>query len=224
LRGAARSNSGPVVGSRVSAILLAAGLSGRFGSPKQLAELEGAALVNRALDTLERSPVDEIIVVVGHSAPEVARIIAGAKAKVVVNREYRSGLASSIRAGLAAVSQESGAAIICLADQPLISPRLLARIVSRWRLTKAGIVVSSSQGQISPPVLFSRRLFHELEELRGDRGAKSVVERHPGFESVQVRSGALLDVDTEKELVQARAALRRRVVSKPARVRGDEGP
>ncbi len=211
-------------GAGVSAILLAAGLSTRFGRPKQLAELEGAALVRRALDTLERSPVDEIVVVLGHRAPEVVKLVGEGNARVVINEDYRSGLASSIRAGLNAVSRGSDAVLICLADQPLVSRRLVASIVTRWRRTEADIVVSMSRGLISPPVLFSRKLYRELEGLRGDRGAKAIVERHPGFEKVRVRPETLLDVDTEQELILAREALERLAVRRPARARGDDGP
>jgi molybdenum cofactor cytidylyltransferase len=224
LRGAARRTEKPDRGPKVSAILLAAGLSIRFGSPKQLAELEGAALVRRALDTLEKSPVDEVVVVVGHRAPEVGKMVVGAKARVVFNEEYKTGLASSVRAGLAALGRDSRAVVICLADQPLVSPRMIGRIVSRWRHTGADVVASSSQGLISPPVLFSRRLYHELADLKGDRGAKIVIERHPNFELVTVRPGALLDVDSEEQLVLAQEALKRRAVRKPARAQANGGP
>jgi molybdenum cofactor cytidylyltransferase len=215
-----RSNREP----KVSAILLAAGLSTRFGSPKQLAELEGDALVRRALDMLERSPVDEVVVVLGHRASEVGKVVFGAKARVVFNEEYKSGMASSIRAGLAALGRDSRAVVICLADQPLVSPRLIGRIVSRWRSTGADVVASSSQGLVSPPVLFSRRLYHELAKLRGDRGAKVVIERHPDFETVPVRGGALLDIDSKEELLLAQDALRRLALRRPARARADDGP
>lgn len=193
----------------VSAILLAAGLSRRFGKPKQLAELEGAALVRRALSTLESSPVDEVIVVAGHRANEVIGALEGSTVKVVFNERYRTGLASSITAGLAAIDPGSGAALICLADQPLVKSALIRRIVSRYRRTGSDVVASCSGGLVSPPVLFSRRVFGELERLRGDRGAKEVIEGHPGFEKVQVAPGILFDVDTQEDLERAEELLKR---------------
>jgi molybdenum cofactor cytidylyltransferase len=210
-------------GGRISAILLAAGISSRFGRPKQLAELEGAALVRRAVSTLERSPVDEIVVVIGHGAPEVARALEDARVTMVVNRDYRTGLASSIKAGLAALSPESGAVLVCLADQPLVTPRLVRKVVSRYRRTGADVVACTSQGLISPPVLFSARLYRELAKLQGDAGAKVIIERHPGYEKVSAKPGELLDVDTEDDLVRAGDALKHGPLRGATRSREGDG-
>ncbi len=111
-------------GRRVAAILLAAGLSSRFGRTKQLADLEGTALVRRAIDALQRSPVDEIVVVVGHRGDDVAEEIRKTRSKVVFNENYVEGVGSSLRAGVAALSRDADAALVCLADQPFITPEL----------------------------------------------------------------------------------------------------
>lgn len=165
------------------------------------------ALVRRAQTTLELSQVDEIVVVVGHRAGLVAKELSGTSARVVVNEDYRSGLGTSLKSGVAALGSESRAVVVCLADQPFVTVRLIDRIVARYRRTGSDVVASASRGLISPPVLFSRRLYGELVELRGDRGAKSVIERHPGYEKVRVRSDVLLDVDTEEDLRRANAIL-----------------
>ncbi|MGA2666141.1 MAG: nucleotidyltransferase family protein [Nitrososphaerales archaeon] len=220
--GRGRERRGPI-----SAVLLAAGRSSRFGSTKQLAVLGGETLLGRALATLRRSPVDEVIVVVGHRAEEVARTAPGAR--VVLNEEYGTGLASSLRVGIGAVAPGAAAAVVCLADQPFVSPRLVSRIVARHRLTGADVVASccraaSGGALVAPPVLFGRRLFAEVAGLTGDRGAKAVIEAHPGFERVAVGCEALLDVDETGDLEAARAILRRSAVSRTARARGAGGP
>jgi molybdenum cofactor cytidylyltransferase len=195
-------------GGLVSAILLAAGLSSRFGGrAKQLAELEGTTLVSRGVATLERSPVGEIVLVVGHRAAEVGRAVEGTSAKVVVNENYETGLGSSLKVGVGALSGESSAVVVCLADQPFVTSELIGRIVSRRRSTGADVVASFSGGLVTPPVLFSSRLYGEMAELRGDRGARFIIERHPGFEKIEVEPDVLLDVDTEEDLGRARAAL-----------------
>jgi molybdenum cofactor cytidylyltransferase len=208
----------------ISAILLAAGLSRRFGRPKQLAELEGAALVRRALETLERAPVDEIVVVVGHRAPEVSREVRGTRARVVHNESFAEGLGSSLREGVAAIDSRSVAAIVCLADQPFVTRSLISRIVSRYRRTGVDVVASTAGGLVSPPVLFSRRLFGELSGVKGDRGAKAVIESHPGFETVEAGAHALLDVDTEADLERAGRILRLGGVRRSGRGRGAGRP
>ncbi len=206
----------------VSAIILAAGLSSRFGRAKQLADLDGVALVRRAQTTLELSLVDEIVVVVGHRAGLVAEELRGTSARVVVNEDYRSGLGTSLRSGVAALGTESRAVVVCLADQPFVTAQLIDRIVTRHRRTGSDIVASASRGLISPPVLFSRRLYGELAELRGDKGARSIIERHSSYEKVRVRPEILLDVDTEEDLRRANGLLGGGAV-RARRARGADG-
>src|SRR5580698_10589119 len=92
----------------VSGLLLAAGSSSRFGSAKQLAELNGLTLVERAVRMLSESEVDEVVVVLGGHAREVRKkVSSGKKARVVVNPDYRTGLSSSLRAGVNALDAGS---------------------------------------------------------------------------------------------------------------------
>ncbi len=84
--------------------------------------------------------------------------------------------------------------------------------------------MSVSEGVISPPVLFARKLFGEIEDLRGDRGAKAIVERHPGFERVSVRPEQILDVDTEEDLARAQKIIRSASVRRRAKAQAGDGP
>jgi len=181
------------------------------------------ALVRRAQTTLELSLVEEIVVVVGHRAGLVARELRGTSARVVVNEDYRSGLGTSLKSGVAALGSGSRAVVVCLADQPFVTVELIDRLVARYRRTGSDVVASASRGLISPPVLFSRRLYGELAELRGDRGAKSIIERHPGYEEVRVRPEILLDVDTEEDLRRASVILSYRTI-RGRKGRGADGP
>lgn len=192
----------------VSAILLAAGLSTRFGKTKQLADLDGTALVRRAYATLQRTLVGDIVIVVGYRASRVARELRGTSARVVVNKGYGSGIGSSLRVGVSALGNESRAVVVCLADQPFVTAGLIDRIITRHWRTGADVVASVSGDLVSPPVLFGRRLYGELAELSGDKGAKSLIMKHAGFEKVRVRPDILLDVDTEKDLEWARRILK----------------
>ena len=203
----------------VSAVLLAAGLSSRFGRPKQLAELEGEALVRRAVWTLERSPVNEVIVVVGHRAADVVGAFGRTRAKIVYNERYKLGPGSSLKAGLSALSGESRALLVCLADQPFVTPRLIGTIVSRHVKTGADVVASFSDGHVSPPVIFSWRLYGEIANIPDGTGAKAIIENHPGFEKVGVKRGTLLDVDTEEDLEKARKTLSHDSVRKVTKAR-----
>jgi molybdenum cofactor cytidylyltransferase len=204
----ARGGRGPSEDHGVSAILLAAGLSTRFGKTKQLADLDGTTLVRRAYSTLRQTLVGDVVVVVGHRASRVASELRGTSARVVVNEGYGTGIGSSLRVGVSALGDESRAVVVCLADQPFVTSGLINRIIARHRRTGAEVVASVSGDLVSPPVLFGRRLYGELAGLSGDKGAKSVITRHAGFEKVRVRPDVLLDVDSEEDLERARRILK----------------
>lgn len=193
----------------VSGILLAAGRSTRFGRTKQLAELAGEALVERALRELMASGLDEVVVVLGNDAERARRRLEGKGAKLVENPGYAAGISSSLRLGLASLDPRSDAVIVALSDQPFVSSALVEKIVGSFRSSGAAAVAAASGDLVSPPVLLSRALYPKVAALTGDRGAKSVVVDEPGLVKVEVRPEVLLDVDTEEDLLRADRHLRK---------------
>lgn len=194
-----------------SVILLAAGTSSRFPGTKQLARIGGKTLLERALDSVPASRVKETVVVVGHDAASVSKA-AGTRrgVTVVLNPDYREGMATSIRRGISAVAPGSKAVMIVLADQPFITRRFLRGMLDAFEARGSkGIVAAARGGVVAPPAIFSRRYFAELSGLRGDQGAKSVIEKHMGSASlVKARSPQrLADVDTQDDLEAARRLL-----------------
>lgn len=194
-----------------SVILLAAGTSSRFPGTKQLARIGGKTLLERALDSVPASRVKETVVVVGHDAASVSKA-AGTRrgVTVVLNPDYREGMATSIRRGISAVAPGSNAVMIVLADQPFITRQFLRGMLDTFEAQGSkGIVAAARGGVVAPPAIFSRRYFAELSGLRGDQGAKSVIEKHMGSASlVRARSPQrLADVDTQDDLEAARRLL-----------------
>lgn len=194
-----------------SVILLAAGTSSRFPGTKQLARIGGKTLLERALDSVPASRVKETVVVVGHDAASVSKA-AGTRrgVTVVLNPDYREGMATSIRRGISAVAPGSNAVMIVLADQPFITRQFLRGMLDAFEAQGSkGIVAAARGGVVAPPAIFSRRYFAELSGLRGDQGAKSVIEKHMGSASlVRARSPQrLADVDTQDDLEAARRLL-----------------
>jgi molybdenum cofactor cytidylyltransferase len=203
-----------------SALILAAGGSSRFLGTKQLAEVGGRTIIERVLDAVPNGCVRETVVVLGHEARAVAGVVRRREGvRVVVNADYRSGMASSIRAGMLAVSKDTPGVLILLADQPFVTSSLLRREVEAFQAVRGGIVAAASGNLTTPPAIFSRRYFPELARLRGDRGARSVIERHPDAVSlVRARSRReLSDVDTREDLDGARRLLERREARKQVR-------
>jgi len=196
-------------GPRISAVLLAAGASRRFGGTKQLAMVNETAMVGRAVQMLERSRADRIAVVLGNRSEEVRERLGdlGARVIVVVNTDFESGLSSSLRAGLGAVSEGSDAIVIALADQPLVTSQLIDEIISRFLETGSAVVAASTGDLVAPPVLLDRSLFGDLSALEGDVGAKQIILKHTPFERVEVEGDTLLDVDTRLDLEKAKKKL-----------------
>jgi molybdenum cofactor cytidylyltransferase len=193
---------------RVAAIVLAAGASTRYGQPKQLLPVGGKTMLQHVVDVVLASPVDQTIVVLGHRAGEIGASVrqglptaADKSADIVTNEEWQAGLSTSVQAGLRAIRSDIQAALFVLADQPAITPGIIAALLGRYRETGAPIVVPTYRGERGNPALFDRSLFSELMEVRNDQGGRQLVDRYANrTEKVEVGSEAVLvDVDTEED-------------------------
>ena len=127
--------------SRTSAIILAAGSSTRMGTAKQLLRLDGRPLLQHVLDNVRASDVREIIVVLGASAEVIQGEIDAHNARVVINENYREGMGTSLKTGISVVNSEAEAALIILADQPLVRPETINRLISEHARSQAQIVI-----------------------------------------------------------------------------------
>jgi len=186
----------------VSAILLAAGSGSRFGGGKLLAPYGGRPLIESSLANLAQAPVDETLVVVGDDAGRLRPLVEPYGVRVVENPEWEEGQSTSVRAGLLALGPEVGAAVVLLADQPLVGPGAVGRLVAAFE-EGARVAVATYGGERRNPVLFSREVWPLLmRELAGDEGARAVLRRHPDLVR-EVRCdgvGDPADVDTPEDL------------------------
>ena len=188
--------------SGVSAVLLAAGAGSRFGGGKLLALYRGRPLIEGALANLADAPVDETVVVVGDYAKRLREVCERYGARVVVNPEWRRGQSTSVRAGLHALRPDARAAVVLLADQPLVGAGAVERLVGAFE-RGAKVAVATYEGRPRNPVLFSREVWPLLEaQLSGDEGARPFLRRHPEL-VVRVPCDGLgnpADVDTAEDL------------------------
>ena len=191
----------------VAAIVLAAGRSTRMGGPnKLLAELGGKTLVRIVAEQALASKAQSVIVVTGHQAEQVEKALQGLKVRFVRNPDFAEGLASSVKAGVAAVPENADGAVICLGDMPLISAHLIDRLIEAFAPDRGNLIaVPVSDGRRGNPVLWSRRFFNELMTLDGDIGARHLIARHSeAVAEVAVEGhGAFLDIDTPQALAAA---------------------
>lgn len=179
--------AGPVVvqevHGRVAAVVLAAGGSTRFGGQQVKPLLPwrpGNTLLGRVVDiALAADCLDEVVVVVGCQAGQVAAAVADRPVRVVVNAEWQAGQSSSVQAGLRALRPDVQAVIFLLADQPTVQPEVLQALVWTYRQSLAPIVAPRYRGGArGNPVLFDRSTFPELLALTGDVGGRPLIQRY----------------------------------------------
>ena len=191
----------------ITGVVLAAGASSRMGQHKLLLPLAGEPLVRRVAREVRNAGFDDVLVVVGHAHERVAAALEGLAVRHVVNPDYATGMGSSFRAAVGALT-DSAAAMFALADQPLLTAADFRRLLDAWRAGGAGIVSVRYGEVIAPPHLFDRRYFPELAAL--EHGARPVLQRHAGDTVIlHFAPELLLDVDTPGDYERARTLLDR---------------
>ena len=162
----------PTVAARFAAVILAAGASERMGSPKALLAWAGTTLLGYAVDQARSAGVDDLVVVLGPSTPQVE-----IDAQVVVNPDPASGRSKSVRLGTAELADDVEAILVQSVDQPVpadVLRQLLAALTD-----EVDVVVPTNAGRRGHPVGFAGRVLHELREVTEiDQGLRAVVRRH----------------------------------------------
>lgn len=185
---------------RVSAILLGAGESKRMGVNKLSLPWGKRTVFEHCLDTLLRSNVKEVVVVLNHRTKRMFQF-RGRRVKVIMNPHYKRGMSTSIRRGIQATDPNSQGILIALGDQPLLQTRTINALIRAFGQKRGSIVLPSYRGRGGHPVLFDRCYKKMLLSLQGDVGGKSIVERYPGnVVKVLTKSEAVVkDIDTWKD-------------------------
>ena len=187
---------------QVYAIVLAAGISSRMGSPKQLLPFGGKTILQSVVDALLSADLDGIVVVLGHRAEAVRESLAGRNVRFSLNSDYPKGMLSSVRSGISALPGSADAALIALADQPQIEAGVVSRVVSAYREGEKGIVIPTYRGRRGHPALLDlNRYRKEIAALSEDQGLKPVMRGHPEdtLELPEEDAGILRDLDTPEE-------------------------
>ncbi len=183
----------------MAAVVLAAGKSSRMaGGNKLLLPFRGRPLILHTLAALRDAGLSEIVVVVGHERERLQAVLPDS-ITVVFNPDYEEGMASSIRAGIAALPPQVDAAFIVQGDMPLLHADILRTLIRRYDPEKANrIIVPVYRGRQANPVLFPRAYFPELLQLQGDTGAKRLLaERAAVIVAVPMDDPAVVtDIDT----------------------------
>ena len=181
----------------VALLLLAAGASTRMGRPKQLLPYHGRTLLRHAAETAVAAGCAPIVLVTGALHDELLAEIVGLPILAERNPDWETGMASSIRAGLAAVAAAAPRAVlVMLTDQPLVTPELLRQLIVQQQATQAPIVAAAYGETLGVPAIFDKSLLPELLKLQGAQGAGRLIARLGAAVGQVAFPAGLLDVDT----------------------------
>ena len=208
-----RVGSAPRSAPPIAAVVLAAGRSRRMAPHNKLliADRTGKSMVARVVDNVLSSRARPILVVTGHMSDEVEQALAGKPARFVHAADYADGLAASLKAGVAAVPPECAAAIICLGDMPLVTGRVIDRLLAAYAADEGRLIVLPTfHGKQGNPMLWDRRFFPEILQISGDSGARFLLGRHADVVAeVEVGEDSVLrDFDTAESLTTLPGKLR----------------
>jgi molybdenum cofactor cytidylyltransferase len=185
----------------IGIIILAAGSSSRFGDIKQLSFYQDKTFINHAV-SIAKEVVKKVIVVLGANAEKVKEEIRSNDVAFIFNKYWEEGMASSIRSGLGSFLQmnpDAEAAILMVCDQPFVSSELLNAMIKKHLQTGKQIIASAYQETVGTPVLFGKIFFPDLLDLRGQSGAKKIIEQHRDSIITVAFPLGYVDIDTKED-------------------------
>ena len=180
-------------------IILAAGASSRMNEPKQLLPFNGKTLLTHTIDEAVKSGL-QVIVVLGANERIITEHLQNDFTSLVFNENWREGISASIKAGLNKALEKNSYienCILCVCDQPYISANLFGSLCDKKKTSGKKIVASWYAATLGTPVLFDKKYFDALLNLKGDNGAKKLLSLyHDDIASIPFEKGEL-DIDTK---------------------------
>ncbi len=189
----------------ITAILLAAGRSRRFGpDDKLMAELEGTPIILKTLGALSGSKCRAIHVVVAPDNSPLKELLKDQPASLVANPQAEAGIGSSIATGIASLEDDVAGALILPGDMPWMTSAFINRLIEAFVANERNrvIVPTTPEGEQRNPIIWPRSYFAELCKLSGSRGAKKLIPATPDqrLEILAPDTAIFRDIDTPAEL------------------------
>ncbi|HEU4861254.1 MAG TPA: nucleotidyltransferase family protein, partial [Chitinophagaceae bacterium] len=183
-------------------VILAGGASTRMGRPKQLLQYNGKTLLNHAVNEAINAKADAVVVILGKNADLFEGEIDKEEVRVVINENWKEGMASSVRLGLDTllkIKPYIDAVIFMVCDQPHISSSVLNELITKQQKTTKQIVTCNYGESIGPPALFHKKYFRDLARLNGDVGARNIIEQNIHDVAMILFPEGKIDIDTEDD-------------------------
>lgn len=163
----------------ISCILLAAGASTRFGSPKALVRIGANSIIERILAMLLDTKASEVIVVLGADAEKISsKIPKNSGIKIVLNENYSQGQTSSFKAGLTNLDSNTEGILLLPVDMPFIKKETINLLIETFLKNTYLIVVPTYENKNGHPPIFSKRLFRDFKDLKNDEPLSTLSRKH----------------------------------------------
>lgn len=192
----------------VAVVILAAGGSKRLGQPKQLLPYRDTTIIGHIVKQALASTASNTVAVIGASADQLRTELDRFSINIVENDAWQDGMASSIRVGIQALEQlemPPTAVLLMTADQPHVSTSLIDRLIDAYDHQPNRIVACEYEDTVGVPVLFDQSYFEQLKKLKGDHGAKEIIQGHADqVVTVDFPEGAY-DIDNSSDLDKLRS-------------------
>jgi molybdenum cofactor cytidylyltransferase len=187
----------------VSVIILAAGSSSRMGQSKQLLAWGEGTLLTHAIKTALDSRAGKVYVVLGDKETEHRKLIESLPVHVVSNPSWKSGMGSSLKAGLSLAKEHSDAVLVTVCDQPFVTSQHLNHLISHFDSTGQSIVASKYGDVAGVPALFGHVMYDEILTLGDEEGARRIIEKHKDQSALVFLKFGENDIDTYEDYVKS---------------------
>ncbi len=183
------------------AMILAAGESKRMGKPKLLLPFGEKIMIETIVATVVSSKVEQTLVILGSDREKTEEKIKNYSVKIVYNRDFRSGMLSSVQCGFKSLPEESRAVLVVLGDQPKISTTVINKLIDAYKSSGKGIVLPTYKKERGHPVLIDVKYGEEVENLSPEVGLRGTVYNHPeDILEVEVETVSIFqDIDSESD-------------------------
>jgi molybdenum cofactor cytidylyltransferase len=161
------------------AMILAAGESKRMGKPKLLLPFGEKTMIETIVATVVSSKIEQTLVILGSDREKIEEKIKNYPVKIVYNRDFRSGMLSSVQCGFKSLPEETRAVIVVLGDQPKISTTVINKLIDAYKRSGKGIVLPVYKKERGHPVLIDVKYGEEVENLSPEVGLRGTVYNHP---------------------------------------------
>ena len=183
-------------------LIIAAGESKRMGSPKQLLVVEGQTLINRMIHIVKKAVSFPVYIVLGASAETIQAQLPNLEINILNNTHWQEGMASSIRVGLSDAKAQNpnlDGVLIVVCDQPYITESTITALLQLQKEKDTPMAAAFYGDKMGTPALFHQSIFNEILSLKGDMGAKRIIQSRPEEVAKLHFEKGLLDIDTKED-------------------------